>query len=60
MNKIIKLILILLILNLCFGIITWMAKKLLFLALITTLVYYVYRAMYPRETDRAYDLREEA
>lgn len=51
MDKLLKVIVILFILNLVFGLFVWLVKQVLFIALVTSIVYAVYISIFPKRTE---------
>ncbi len=51
MDKLLRIIVVLFILNLVFGLFVWLVKQVLFIALITSIVYAVYVSLFPKRTN---------
>ncbi len=57
MNQLIKIVVILAILNMAFGLFVWLIKQGLFLMLVTTIVYTIYVAIFPKKAPKFEDCK---
>lgn len=51
MDKLLKIIVVLFILNLVFGLFVWLVKQVLFIALVTSIIYAVYVSIFPKRNE---------